>query len=106
MQGMDQKPVVPPILHPKQPANALNFSRRSGEEMPLLRVGPPGARIIREHLRRVVNGIEGDGEKNHIAFGGEAFAEQRKVIRQPETVIRKRTAGIDEAERDYLPAKR
>src|SRR5207248_183750 len=94
VQRMVQQPFVWIRAYAEHVTDTLNVGDRSGQEMPLGGVGAPLTGVLGEHCRRIVSGIEGDGQEDEIApqLALKALLERIEGACETETEVWQRAA--------------
>src|SRR6516165_4537727 len=100
VQRMNQLPFIGEEGHSKSFTEFLNFRGRAAQKVPPFRVNVPGASVLGECVRLVMDGVEADRQQNQIAahFAGKALLQPREVIREPEAKIGKWAARVNEGD--------
>src|SRR4029077_13492756 len=107
VHGMRQRPLIRPEVQAKPAAHRFYFSGRSSQKVPRIRVGLPGARVLRQNFRRIVNRIEADAQQHQIAahFRCEALLKASEIVREAETKIGEPTTGVNESDSHHLASE-
>src|SRR5215831_16427532 len=107
MQRVIEQPLVRIRVYAEHVAHAFNLGGGPRQEMPIGSVGAPLRGVFSQNLRRVVRGIERDGQQHQIPteIALKAFLKRVEIVREAKAEIRERTARVDEVYGEELAAE-